>query len=110
MNKKINVHNNGPSDGTSATLNDNLSTALKAAKYCVDSGSACNPATGSAWTGTNAVFVFASGENTTYWRDSSSDVCSSELSISNTATVSAQSPTDANSANDSATASTTVTR
>src|SRR5439155_1219926 len=106
----ITVHNNGPSDGVSATLTDTLSTELQGAKFCVDSGPACNPATGSSWTGTLAVGPLASGDTETIRILAQIKPGSTVSSISNTATVSAQSPTDPTASNNSDTASTTVTR
>src|SRR5213078_182745 len=88
----ITVHNNGPSDGTSATLTDTLSSELQGAKYCVDSVSPpCNPAAGSSWTGTNAVGALASGDTNALRIVAQIKPSSTATSISNTATVSAQS-------------------
>src|SRR5207248_2183351 len=97
----ITVHNNGPSDGVSATLTDTLSTELQGAQCCVDSGPACNPATGSTWTGTLAVGPLASGDTETIRILAQIKPGSSVRSISNTATVSSQLPTDPTASNNS---------
>ena len=107
---RIDVSNNGPSDGTSATLTDTLSSSLQNATYCVDSGPACDPSLGSAWGGTLAVGALNSGATKTVRIRAQIKPSAAAGTLANTASLSAQSPTDPTSANDSDTVNTTVSR
>src|SRR5205814_1862091 len=80
--------------------------------YCVDAASACDPAAAGAasWTGSVAVGALASGDSKTVRIRAQIKPSSTATSISNTATLSNQSPDDAGSANDSSQISTDVTR
>src|SRR5204862_254340 len=64
---RIDVTNNGPSDGTSATLTDTLSSSsLQNATACVDAASPpCSPSIGPAWGSTLAVGALNSGATKT---------------------------------------------
>src|SRR5207249_32300 len=60
----ISVLNTGPSDGSSATLNDTLSSQFASgAKYCT--GSLCDPSTGLSWTGTYSLGAITAGSTVT---------------------------------------------
>src|SRR5438445_519900 len=61
VNYLITVKNNGPSDFSSATLTATLSSTLSLHDALPISGPACNPATGSSWTGTLALGSILSG-------------------------------------------------
>src|SRR5207247_837291 len=108
---RIDVTNNGPSDGTSAALTDTLSSSLQNATYCVDGASPpCDPSSGSSWSGPLAVGALNSGATKTVRIRAQIKPSAAAGTLSNTASVGSQSPTDPNSANDSDSVNTTVSR
>src|SRR5207248_373807 len=110
-NYRIDVTNNGPSDGTSATLTDTLSSSyLQNATYCVDSGPACDPSLGASWTGTLPVGALSSGASKTVRIRAQIKPSAAAGTLTNTASVGSQSPTDPTSGNDSDSVNTTVSR
>ena len=106
----VTVENLVQSDGTSAQLNDALSGELQGAKYCV--GATCDEtlAGNSAWGGTYPLGAIDAGATKTVKIRAQIKPSSTVSSIPNTASVSLQNPTDPSTANNSDTASTTVTR
>src|SRR5439155_217810 len=114
INYVLTVSNNGPSNGASATLTDSLSSELQNAPYCVDGASACNPAAAGAlsWSGTLSRLgaINAGASKVVRIRDQIKPG-STASSIDNSASLSAQSPSDPTSSNDtSSTVTTTVSR
>src|SRR5207245_1601785 len=111
INYVVTVTNNGPSNGTSATLNDTLSSELQNATFCVDTATTCDPSTGSAWTGSTSVGALASGDSKVVRIRAQIKPGSTATSITNQAHLAAQSPTDPISTNDdSAVVTTTLSR
>ncbi len=106
----VQVENLGPSNNTAATLTDTLSGELQNATYCV--GLACDPSAVGApsWTGSLAVGGINAGATTVVKIRAQIKPGSTVSSISNTASVSGQAPTDPAAGNDSSTISTTVGR
>src|SRR5207344_2644832 len=102
------VENLGPSDNSASTLNDTLSAELQGAKYCT--GAACDPAAGSSWSGSLALAGINAGDTTTVKIRAQIKPSSTVTTLSNTASVSGQSPTDPVAGNNSDTTSATVTR
>src|SRR5206468_4101099 len=109
----VTVTNNGPSNGTSATLTDTLSSELQNATFCVDTATTCDPSAGgsASWTGSTSVGALAVNGSMTVRIRAQIKPSSTATSISNQAHLGAQSPAAPTSSNDdSAVVTTTLSR
>src|SRR5439155_1738854 len=110
----LTVSNNGPSNGSSETLTDSLSSELQNATYCVDGASACDPAAAGAlsWSGPlSTLGAINAGSSKVVRIRAQIKPGSTVDSIDNSASLSAQSPSDPTSSNDnSSTVTSTVSR
>src|SRR5437660_1158811 len=99
----ITVSNNGPSDGTSATLSDTLSGQLQSATFCSYTGAtACDPAAAAAlsWSGSTSLGALAAGASKSTLFPYTTLFRSTVASIANAASLGSQSPSDPISGND----------
>src|SRR5439155_1199278 len=111
INYVLTVSNNGPSNGVSETLTDSLSSELQNATYCVDGASACDPAAAGAlsWSGPLSTLGAINAGSSKLVRIRAQITPGSTVgSIDNTASLSAQSPSDPTSSNDTSSTVTTT--
>src|SRR5437763_807385 len=102
---------NSPSDGTSPTKNNTLSSELQSATFCYyTTGSPCTPSTGNNWTGTAPVGSLGSGTTKTFLIRAQIKPSTRRRTSNNGASITDVSPSDPTAGNNSDTANTSVTR